>query len=331
MDNQSVELTKPQLARKLHDAGYRNAQLYAKAEVEQAVLSGEICFDYLASGVMLHCTDANESVDGVSRAEVDSHISFNFLLEGRVDYGLGERRYTFSAEQHPILFVNVVSGPQLFTRYLKSGQRVKKLNITIDKQWLLNRCSAEQDRLQGNQLFSNQPSVYQWQLTEQTLDVVNRLFISHHADDLAHKLDSEHLVYQLLSTHCSQLINLASAQVTAIAPSPARSAQQSRHYESEIESLLDERLSLQQIAKQLGTSVSTLQRYFKSHHQLTVIEYIRNQRLEKARRALLFEHSSIGEAAYLAGYNHVGNFVTAFRKYFNMTPAQLTKRYSEPK
>jgi len=85
--------------------------------------------------------------------------------------------------------------------------------------------------------------------------------------------------------------------------------------------------SLDEIAGALGVSVSTLQRKFKAAYGYTVIDYVRRRRLEIARSALLLDGISIGEAAYLAGYNHPSNFVAAFRKQFDVTPARLVRQH----
>jgi AraC-type DNA-binding domain-containing proteins len=78
-------------------------------------------------------------------------------------------------------------------------------------------------------------------------------------------------------------------------------------------------IKLQKIAETLGMSISTAQREFKTAFDKTIIEYVRNQRLEKANNLLRGE-MSIGEVAYIAGYNHTANFSIAFKKYFGVSP-----------
>ena len=86
-------------------------------------------------------------------------------------------------------------------------------------------------------------------------------------------------------------------------------------------------VSLEEIANTIGLSISTLQRRFKKDYGTTVVDYIRQKRLEKARTAIAINGLSIGEAAYQAGYNHSSNFITAFKKRFNITPASLLKSH----
>lgn len=48
----------------------------------------------------------------------------------------------------------------------------------------------------------------------------------------------------------------------------------------------------------------------------------------EAKEALEQNGISIGEAAYLAGYNHPSNFISAFRKPFGHTPGELLANQS---
>jgi AraC-like DNA-binding protein len=49
--------------------------------------------------------------------------------------------------------------------------------------------------------------------------------------------------------------------------------------------------------------------------------------MQQAKKALVIERLSIGEAAYIAGYNHTSNFIQAFKKTFALTPTEFIKRH----
>ena len=126
-----------------------------------------------------------------------------------------------------------------------------------------------------------------------------------------------------------QLINLEGCNRTKPAPLLKADSDPDAKYEKQISELITHSLSLNELSQKLGASVSTLQRYFKNKHQMTLKQYVRNQKLELARRELLFEDKSIGEAAYTAGYNHPSNFIKAFKSYFLMTPVELLKHHHQ--
>lgn len=53
------------------------------------------------------------------------------------------------------------------------------------------------------------------------------------------------------------------------------------------------------------------------------MEYLRVQRLEAAREALLYQGISVTDAAFQAGYANPANFATAFRRRFGVAPSSL--------
>lgn len=94
-----------------------------------------------------------------------------------------------------------------------------------------------------------------------------------------------------------------------------------------IDENIQESVPLSRLAQKLGLSPSTMQRRFKQTHGITVRDYLKQQKLEMAKRAILFDGCSIGEAAYNAGFNHVSNFITAFKRRFGLPPALLKQQF----
>jgi AraC-like DNA-binding protein len=78
--------------------------------------------------------------------------------------------------------------------------------------------------------------------------------------------------------------------------------------------------SLLELAKQIGTNRTTLNKGF--HHFLgtSVFDYLRTQRLEKARELLHNKNMSISQAAHHVGYSHQSSFTRAYKKYFGTYP-----------
>lgn len=325
------EISKTALTRTLNDAGYKHVlvDLLSDAQATKptsAVIKGELCFNTLPSGMQLHCTDVVEEQSGSSTAEINESININFLQKGSVDFSLDNNRFSFSADNGPLTFISCIGEQQLFTRYFSQGTQIRKLNISVTKPWLLSRCMNEQDHLVAAKIFSKKQAVYQWDCTEEVLELIEGLFDSHHNDSLLANLQAEQIAFQLFS-NCYQQLNLATNDITPIS-SVTGNNHQNNYFEKQLETVLHQSLSLSQISAYLGASISSLQRYFKHKHQLTLKEYIRNQKLEHARRSLIFDKHSIGEVAYSAGYNHVSNFTTAFKKHFDITPAELQNQYS---
>ncbi|MGK6314727.1 helix-turn-helix transcriptional regulator [Neorhizobium sp. DT-125] len=84
-------------------------------------------------------------------------------------------------------------------------------------------------------------------------------------------------------------------------------------------------LTVEMIAREAGVSASGLQKLFRQSVGLSVFEYVRQQRLERAFTALRAEEVTVSEASLIAGYSNPANFATAFRKRFGRTPRQAAR------
>ncbi len=326
----NTRLSKVELSRKIKDAGYEDAFIEAKDIASKELITGKVYFKKLPSGIDVHCVNMTEHTEGYSNSQIDACISINVLLAGKVSFALEHQRYDIQAQSSPVLFINIINSQQIFTRFFTQQQQVKKVNLSITKQWLLTRCGSMADRLHIEKIFASAQSVFQWPCTEKQLTLAAELYQKSLDETLNFQWELEQLALQFFCDSFTLLSdNLDRDAIPPKEPdvnnSPLPVSQ--FDFEAKIESLLFESLSLKQIADKLGASVSTLQRYFKSHHQLTLKEYIRNQILEHARRRLIFDNQSVGEVAYHSGYNHVSNFSSAFKKYFSMTPIEMQNQY----
>ncbi len=82
-------------------------------------------------------------------------------------------------------------------------------------------------------------------------------------------------------------------------------------------------MSMEGIGKHFGMSVSTLQRHCRKELGVSLLQYLRQRRLNHARQAIICEGISITEASLLAGYEYPANFITACKKVFGCTPGEF--------
>lgn len=122
---------------------------------------------------------------------------------------------------------------------------------------------------------------------------------------------------ELMCLACSALVEQNSEEVSHPTLSAWRQSQKVRDFLLEN---LDLPLSITEIARETGASVSSVQRHFREHFGQTVFQFIRSKRLEKAREALEREGSTIAQAAYIAGYSDPSNFTNAYKRAFGSAP-----------
>lgn len=84
--------------------------------------------------------------------------------------------------------------------------------------------------------------------------------------------------------------------------------------------MLENPVSLQQIAKEMGTNRNKLSREFKLHFGTSVFAWLRQQRMNKAAELLSNTAFSIDEISYQVGYPKANNFSTTFKLTFGRTP-----------
>ena len=313
------------LSQKLTGLGYQNTRLEL-VNKEDVIATGKLSFVNRMDGVSLHYCDMHEANTGKSTVSLSACLSFNFLLEGHVSFQLNNHEYQFDTKhKKPICFVNVITESTLFCRFLKQHNYVRKLNITIEKEWLSKRCVTAVEKQLLSELFNAGAKVYPLAVTPDILVQVQELAAYQTSLSLHNNLAAECVAILIVNKLLTQIKEQIKQPLATRIPSVVDERVCS--IKLKLDELAGDHLSLAHIATELGYSTSTLQRKFKLRHSITVQDYIRQNKLEKAKQAIVFEQLSLGEAAYQAGYNHVSNFITAFKKQYGLSPAALKKQY----
>ena len=87
-------------------------------------------------------------------------------------------------------------------------------------------------------------------------------------------------------------------------------------------------LSVGDIAAAVGVSESLIFRLFRSKEKNTPIDYLRNIRIENAKRMLIEDDGlNISDIAVRCGFSESAYFCSVFRKHTGMTPRSYRKRY----
>lgn len=90
------------------------------------------------------------------------------------------------------------------------------------------------------------------------------------------------------------------------------------------EHFTDPDLNISQIALKFSMSPAYLSSLYKEHTGESILDMLREYRLEYAKK-LLLEGNTVAEAAINSGFRESSTFVRAFKKYTGFTPGQLRK------
>lgn len=92
---------------------------------------------------------------------------------------------------------------------------------------------------------------------------------------------------------------------------------------------LKEHITVEQLAKELGVSSTSLKKYFECIYGIPISHYVREKRMEQAALLLKTTQMSIAEVAFEAGYMNQGKFGEVFRKYTGATPLEYRRQKKE--
>jgi transcriptional regulator GlxA family with amidase domain len=82
-----------------------------------------------------------------------------------------------------------------------------------------------------------------------------------------------------------------------------------------------------ELAHRVGTNQTRLGREFQAHLGMTTFEYLREQRLVRAQELLVATDLQVQQIADAVGFRRAGDFATAFKSRFGMTPSEYRKRH----
>jgi DNA-binding response OmpR family regulator len=82
-----------------------------------------------------------------------------------------------------------------------------------------------------------------------------------------------------------------------------------------------------ELAHRVGTNQTRLGREFQTHLGMSVFEYLREQRLVRAQGLLTATDRQVQQIAVAIGFKRPGDFATAFKLRFGMTPREYRRRH----
>ncbi len=91
----------------------------------------------------------------------------------------------------------------------------------------------------------------------------------------------------------------------------------------------DHPLRVEDIARDLGMSVSSFQHHFKAVTAMSPLQFQKQVRLQEARRLMLSEDLDAATAGYRVGFNDPAHFNREYKKIFGLPPLSDVKRLRE--
>ncbi len=91
----------------------------------------------------------------------------------------------------------------------------------------------------------------------------------------------------------------------------------------------DQPLRIEDLARELGMSVSGLHHHFKAVTAMSPLQFQKQLRLQEARRLMLSEDLDAASAAYRVGYHDASHFNREYKSLFGVPPMRDVQRLRE--
>lgn len=134
-------------------------------------------------------------------------------------------------------------------------------------------------------------------------------------------LVTREIIYRLLVSHQGNRLR-HTAILGGYTPTIAKAVERLRQD-------FDQPLRIEQIAHELGMSVSGFHHHFKAVTALSPLQFQKRLRLQEARRLMLGEDLDAASAAYRVGYQDASHFNREYKSLFGIPPMRDVQRLRE--
>lgn len=294
---------------------YHFPRLNDVASQNSPVLHGDVEEMTLSSGISLTHSDVRVLQPYETTSRHSSPLYMLVVLEGCVTLTLNGEEYQVRSG---MAFSSCLSEQQVMSARHDADSTLKTLSFGVypnDAQ----RESLLESLLQEWQCLH--APTFVWQVPGFVLTGIEHAQ-QYGLSALSRKLLLEGLMYQLLGHGLHQR---QQQQVRCRAMPMAGERARLEHIRQMLEQSPEQEFTLAHLAAQAAMSPSSLRSKFRQAYGCTVFDYLRDCRLELARRYLLEGHS-VQQAAWMSGYQHATNFSTAFRRRYGISPGDLRQR-----
>jgi len=323
----------PELTHNLHLLG-ADYQISGLRQAPPAVLRGSMETLELRPGLVLYRTELQDLCTLRTSNLLHPGLKLCVVVQGSTELSYGSRSFVLGPGAGRAAGALVaLAEPDRFARHWQRGRAERKVSLTLMPEWL---DANGVDNAAVRAFCGEHLAVAPWQPSARALAL---------ADQIGRPPDMDAGLRRLwLESRCLDIVvealDVIARQPGAVAPCrkgragapqamdalDARSHRRLRELRDFLDSGAADGLPLAAIARHAGMSAAHLQRHFPKVGGTSVVDYLRQRRLQRARHALERGETDVAGAAVLAGYASPANFATAFRRCFGITPRQARQR-----
>jgi len=242
------------------------------------------------------------------------------IAQGSKEVLVGDDRYRYDPAHYLLITVEL----PVVSWVLEASREQPYLSLHLELDMALVRSVAAEAELAPLQEPAQMKALSEGPLDAGLLDAVVRLVrlldAPGEAKVLAPLITREIMYRLLLGEQGSQLRRMADqgGNIHYI----ARAADQLRQN-------LAQPLRVEDVARELGMSVSSFHAHFKAAVGLSPLQFQKRMRLQEARRLMLYEALDAAGAGYQVGYDDAAHFSREYKSLFGLPPKKDVERLRE--
>lgn len=268
----------------------------------------------LRIGVMNHIGD---KIDYADAATMDPKIQISIHLSGYQRFYLDDELVEIDATNGPVGLLLRVDRPATVS-YLETRQGpFRKIQLSMPLEWL-SRLRQSSNDIKANKELSDHLDFKVWNVSKDIARLTDQVI-----SPPPEETDVDHSLYRM-----SRGLEIFRRAIVETSAQPAekelrRSSRTPEDIRLYIMANLSQDLSLNKLEDHFHINRRSLQRTFKAEFGVTLSDFIRRERLNKAHTSLKHYGMTITQVAHIAGYSSTANFTTAFRKEFGFPPSSV--------
>ncbi len=292
------------------------------------VLRGAIGFVEIEKGLSVHYSNAEDLHDLKIESECGPRLSISLFLEGEVEARVGAFKIpmpSFDQKQGnwtPIATVFSQTKLAKFVRHASRGVRLKKVTISISFDWLFQHVNPIEPDFEKCRKFAGEHLAnISWIPSTHAIALAEQIIAAPQKSAFQQRLYIAARAYGILEEAFENVFG--ARKDCASDPLGEYDRQKLLAIEHYLRAQKGRLASAEELARNIGVSANSLQRFLSRTYGLSASRFIRKFMLERAREALERDGLPIAEAAFIAGYSSPANFSTAFKREFGLSPKQV--------
>lgn len=282
------------------------------------LLRGYMLNEQLRNGLQLHATELDVLQPMSSNGGVGPGLKLILMLQGCVEARFGNCDVPLAANLQPECVLLALAEPERFRRTSRHIGHQRQLVLSISEDWLADGgLSGLPDFREIEQFSQRHLAQRRLSATPLMLQLAESMLNPAGAQPYLQKLRRESLALEFLA----EVMTRFDGQTTGSRISRKEQARMQTLY-ALLESGHADSWTLTDMAREIGSNITSMQRHFRQCYGRSIIDYQREMKLLRAYRALQ-QGATVTEAAMLASYNSSANFATAFKRQFGYPPSQL--------